>query len=208
MPVLGQPISEMWEPLLSLLLMSAIVMGSPGPSTVSVTAIGAAFGLRRSLGYALGLVAGTTTVLLAIAAGLVGLLFAVPGLAPILIGASAAYMLYLAWLIATAPPLADKQAAGSPPSFLAGFLLAVANPKAYIAIAAVFAGATIVPENGTADAALKVAVLTLMIIVIHAAWLLAGASFARVLRDPVRSRIANVAFALALVASVLWPLLK
>jgi threonine/homoserine/homoserine lactone efflux protein len=157
----GQPISEMWEPLLSLLLMSAIVMGSPGPSTVSVTAIGAAFGLRRSLGYALGLIAGTTGVLLAIAAGLVGLLLALPGVAPILIGASAAYMLYLAWLIATAPPLSGKHAAGDPPGLVAGFLLAVANPKAWVAIAAVFAGATIIPANGAADAALKVAVLTL-----------------------------------------------
>ena len=35
-----------------------------------------------------------------------------------------------------------------------------------------------------------------------------GASFARLLRDPVRSRIANIAFALALVASVLLPMLR
>jgi threonine/homoserine/homoserine lactone efflux protein len=203
-----QPLPEVLSPLLSLLLMSAIVMGSPGPSTVSVTAVGAAFGLRRSLAYATGLVLGTTTVLLAVAAGLVGLLFSVPGIAPVLIGASAAYMLYLAWRIATAPQLAEKDVAGKPPRMWEGFVLAVANPKAYVAIAAVFAGATMVPANGTMDAALKIAVLTLMIVVIHACWLLAGASFARVLRHPVHSRIANVVFALALVASVAWPLLR
>jgi threonine/homoserine/homoserine lactone efflux protein len=203
-----QPLPEMMSSLLSLLLMSAIVMGSPGPSTVSVTAVGAAFGLRRSLVYASGLVLGTTAVLLAVAAGLVGLLFSLPGIAPVLIGASAAYMLYLAWRIATAPPLADKEVAGKPPRLWEGFVLAVANPKAYVAIAAVFTGATIVPANGGADAALKIVALTLMIILIHAAWLLAGASFARMLRDPVRSRVANVVFAVALVASVIWPLVR
>src|SRR4051812_41633491 len=43
----------------TLLLTSLALMGSPGPSTVSVTAVGAAFGLRRSLAYVLGLILGT-----------------------------------------------------------------------------------------------------------------------------------------------------
>jgi threonine/homoserine/homoserine lactone efflux protein len=60
-------LAELWRPLLSLILASAAVMGSPGPSTVSVTAVGAAFGFRRSLGYMAGLVLGTMAVLLAVA---------------------------------------------------------------------------------------------------------------------------------------------
>ena len=71
-------------------------MGSPGPSTISVTAVGAAFGLRRSLAYLCGLILGTTVVLLAVATGLAAMLLSVPHIAPLLIAASAAYMLYLA----------------------------------------------------------------------------------------------------------------
>ena len=56
--------------LLSLIVASLVVMGSPGPSTVSVTAVGAAFGLGRSLGYLSGLIAGTVAVLLARQMGL------------------------------------------------------------------------------------------------------------------------------------------
>ena len=52
--------------LLSLIVASLIVMGSPGPSTISVTAVGAAFGLRRSLGHLAGLIAGTLVVLVAV----------------------------------------------------------------------------------------------------------------------------------------------
>ena len=40
------------RPLLTLILASVIIMGSPGPATISATAVGAAFGFRRSLRYA------------------------------------------------------------------------------------------------------------------------------------------------------------
>jgi threonine/homoserine/homoserine lactone efflux protein len=47
-----------------------------------------------------------------------------------------------------------------------------------------------------------------MIVVIHLAWVFAGASLSRFLRDPVISRIANVVFALVLVATAVVPLLR
>ncbi len=179
--------------LLSLIVASLLVMGSPGPSTVSVTAVGAAFGLRRSLAYLSGLMAGTIAVLLAVAAGVVSVLLAVPQLAPVLLAASAAYILYLAYKIATAPPLSMRDEAEAP-SFGGGVLLAVANPKAYVAIAAVFAASMLGPV-------LKIAVLAVMIVLIHLAWWLAGAAFTRVFHDPVWSRRVNIAFAAALVAT-------
>jgi threonine/homoserine/homoserine lactone efflux protein len=188
---------EIWRPLLSLILASVVVMGSPGPSTMSVTAVGAAFGARRSIGYLSGLVLGTIAVLLAVVAGVVSILLSVPRLAPVLLAASAAYMLYLAFRIATAPPLSKQSGTIAAPSFLAGFLLAVANPKAYVAIAAVFAGTTL-------GAASKTAVLAIMIVVIHVCWLLAGASLSRIFYDPVRSRIANIVFAAALAVTTVF----
>jgi threonine/homoserine/homoserine lactone efflux protein len=205
--MIEQPPSGTLASVLSLILMAAVVMGSPGPSTMSVTAVGAAFGWRRSLAYAAGLILGTTAVLVAVAGGLFTLLLGVPHAALVLAVGSALYMLYLAWCIATAPPLGDKQAPSATPSGLAGFLLAIANPKAYVAIAAVFAGTTL-SASPTSDALAKLLVLTSMIVIIHLGWLLAGASLASVLRDPVRSRIANIAFALALVASVVLPLVR
>jgi threonine/homoserine/homoserine lactone efflux protein len=193
--------SGSWRPLAALVLASAAVMGSPGPSTMSVTAVGAAFGLRRSLGYLWGLISGTIAVLIAVATGLFALLLSVPRLAPLLLAASGAYILYLAFKIATAPPLsaADRQTAA--PSFAAGFLLAIANPKAYVAIAAVFASSDLSIGPPAVGAMLKTAVLALMIVAIHLAWLLAGSTFSRIFHDPVSSRIANVVFAVTLVAA-------
>ena len=71
-------LSGLWRPLAALILASAAVMGSPGPSTMSVTAVGAAFGLRRSLDYLGGLILGTIVVLIAVATGLFALLLSVP----------------------------------------------------------------------------------------------------------------------------------
>ena len=187
--------------LVSLILASLVVMGSPGPSTMSVTAVGAAFGFRGSLAYLAGIVLGTTAVLAAVAAGIVAMLMSLPGLAPVLVVASAAYIVYLAFKIATAPPLSTQDRKASAPSFAGGLLLAVANPKAYLAIAAVFAGTTLAVESRLIEAMLKTAVLTIMIVVIHVCWLTAGVSFSRLLHHPVSSRIVNLLFAAILIVT-------
>jgi threonine/homoserine/homoserine lactone efflux protein len=190
---------EQLPALASLILASLVVMGSPGPSTMSVTAVGAAFGFRRSLAYLAGIILGTTAVLVAVAAGVVAMLMSLPRLAPVLAAASAAYIAFLAFKIATAPPLSRQHQAASAPSFAGGFLLGVANPKAYLAIAAVFAGTTLAVESRLIDAMLKTGVLTITIVVIHLCWLTAGVWLSRLLHHPVSSRIVNLLFAAILI---------
>ena len=94
------------------------------------------------------------------------------------------------------------------PSFPSGLLLALANPKTYLAIAAVFAGATLVPQSQPIDALAKIAVLSAMIVVIHFVWLMAGASLARVLRDPLYARLVNLVLAALLVVTTAIVLVK
>ena len=199
------PFDAAWQPILTLLLAAAAIMGSPGPSTISVTAVGATYGFRRSLCYATGLIVGTTAVLLAVALGVIAILASIPHGASVLVAVSAVYILYLAWKIATAPPL-SASSGGVAPSFCGGLLLAIANPKAWLAIAAVFAGSTIVEANRLLDAAIKVALLTAMIVVIHFGWLVAGGMLARVLRQPAHARMMNVALALVLILATVLAL--
>lgn len=197
-----------WPSLLTLVLKAAAVMGSPGPSTMAVTATGAAFGIRRALGFVAGAITGTIAVLLAVATGVVALLMSIPHLGSALTVASSVYILYLAWKIATAPPLSKQATEEAAPPFLAGFLLATANPKAWFAIAAVFAGSTLVESSHTLDASLKAAVLAAMIVLIHVFWLVCGASLTGLLGDPVRSRIVNILFGLILVATTALALIR
>lgn len=191
--------TDIARPVLALILAAIAVMGSPGPSTISATAVGASFGIRRSLPYAAGLIAGTTAVLIAVALGVVALLLAIPYGATVLGAISAAYILYLAFKIATAPPLEQGGTQTAAPSFAGGVLLAIANPKAYLAIAAVFASTIVIGQDHRLDAVVKIALLAAMIVLIHLFWLIAGASLSRILRDPVHSRLINLVLAAILV---------
>jgi threonine/homoserine/homoserine lactone efflux protein len=139
--------------------------------------------------------------------GVVALLVSIQGLGFALTLASAIYVLYLALKIATAPPLSKQTADTAAPSLAAGFLLAIANPKAWFAIAAVFTGSTLLESSRELDALLKAAVLAVMIVLIHLCWLLGGVSLAGFLRDPLRSRIVNVLFGLILVGTTVVALM-
>ena len=189
-----------WEALASLVVAALAIMGTPGPATISLTAAGSAHGVRRSVPYLAGIVAGTTLVLLAVATGVTAALLAVPAVRPVLLVASAAYILWLAYHIATAPPLSVEGTARRAPGLVGGVVLGVANPKAWVAIAAVFAAVRLA-DTATLDAAAKVAALTVMIVLINTVWLVAGASLAPLLRDPRRARLLNVGLAVALVAA-------
>jgi len=195
-----------WGSAGALIVTSAAIMGSPGPATVSLTAAGSAYGVRRSAAYLTGVIAGTAIVLVAVAVGITAALLAVPALRVALIGVSAGYILWLAYHVATAPPLAAGSNDADAPALAGGLLIGVANPKAWVAIAAVFAS-TRLADGAAVDAAAKVAVLTGMIVLICTIWLLVGASLSRVLRDPHRSRMVNIALALALVVSTVLAVL-
>jgi threonine/homoserine/homoserine lactone efflux protein len=208
MTMTGHVFSSAWQSLLTLVLEAVAVMGTPGPSTMAVMATAAAFGGRRSLGFVSGAITGTIAVLLAVATGVVALLVSIQGFGFVLTLASAVYILYLALKIATAPPLPKQTADAAAPSLAAGFLLAIANPKAWFAIAAVFTGSTLLESSRELDALLKAAVLAVMIVLIHLSWLLGGVSLAGFLRDPLRSRIVNVLFGLILVGTTALALIR
>ncbi len=192
----------MLQDVLLLWMAAYPLMGSPGPATLSTAAVAAAYGARRGLPYMAGIAAGTFVVLLLIATGVTGLVLAEPALVTLITVLAALYIVYLAWRIATAPVVAGADAAARAPSFAGAFALAIANPKAYAAIGAVHASRVLVPDDPVLDAAAKVAALTFVIVTVNTAWLGFGAALSSVLRDPVKGRIANIAFALLLLASV------
>ena len=184
------------EGLAGFLLAAFALTGSPGPATLSLTATGAAFGARRGVGYLAGIVVGMVVVMAVVASGLIGLAMAVPGVTPVVTVLAVAYFLYLAWRIATAPPIGEAHRERRPPSFVAGLLLSLANPKGYAAMAALYSGFDLgIPT--------KMTLLTAIMVLVNVVWLLAGASLTRFFREPRTNRAINIAFAVLLVASTL-----
>ena len=119
------------DALLGLLVAALALMGGPGPATLSVAAAGAVYGVSRAVPFYLGVCGGTSTIVLLVGTGVTGLVFAIPGVAPVLVVLAGAYILYLAYRIATAPPLKSGEDSDAPPAMPVGYLFAVANPKGY-----------------------------------------------------------------------------
>lgn len=198
----------MIENTLALLSVALPLMGSPGPAIVSLAATGSTFGFARGLRYLAGILIGNSTVLLMVATGITGMILALPAAVPVLTGVGLAYLLYLAWRIATAPVVRTPAEPGREPTTGGGFLLSLVNPKAYAAIGAVYASGSIVPDDPFLDTALKVAVLVGVNVFVNTSWLGIGAAFSSVLRNPRTGRAMNWSFAALLIASVAFTLLR
>jgi threonine/homoserine/homoserine lactone efflux protein len=190
------------EDLPGFLLAAIALAGSPGPATLSLAAAGAAFGALRVVSYLVGIVVGMVVVMAIVATGVIGVLSALPGVTPIVTVAASAYFLWLAYRIATAPPLTDDAGQRRPPSFSGGLGLSLINPKGYAAMAALFSGFMLARQQLALDITLKIAMLTFLIAAVNIVWLLSGALLTRFFRDPRTNRIVNVAFAILLLASV------
>jgi threonine/homoserine/homoserine lactone efflux protein len=83
------------------------LVASPGPATLGLAAAGAAFGFRAARLFLAGLLCGAALTIFLVGSGVAGALLAHPIAAPIMLGLAAFYMLYLAYRIATAPPLTE-----------------------------------------------------------------------------------------------------
>jgi threonine/homoserine/homoserine lactone efflux protein len=178
------------------------LVASPGPATLGLAAAGAAFGFRAARVFLAGLLCGAALTIFLVGSGVVSALLAHPIVAPILTGLAALYMAYLAYRIATAPPLGEKAAKGRIPGFLPGFMLAVANPKAYAVFATLFSGFAVIPDDVTGNALLKGYVIMALLTAIDSSWLYVGSSLRHLFHDPKVSRRINIAFAVLLLISV------
>jgi threonine/homoserine/homoserine lactone efflux protein len=129
------------------------------------------------------------------------MLLTVPGIAPIATGAALLYFVYLAWKIATAPPLSESGSDRPAPSLIDGLAQSLVNPKGYAAMLALFASHTLIAANLVNDAASKIAVTIVIIVFVNVVWLYVGAALARSFRSPRANRIINISFAVLLLAS-------
>ena len=177
---------------------------TPGPNNLMLMASGANFGIRRTLPHMLGISVGFTLMMVLVGVGLVQIFDRYPLIYTVLKIASVAYLLYLAWKIATAAPVKLQQAKGKPMTFLQASAFQWVNPKAW-------AMALTVMTVYVPDAALPVlSIAALFFALINfpsvTVWVVMGQQMARMLTNPKRLTVFNRVMAALLVAS-LYPLL-
>ena len=197
--------------LIAASLFSFVSSITPGPNNMMMLASGVNFGFRRSVPHWLGICGGFTFMLSAVGLGLHTLLAEHPALYDVLRYAGAAYLVWMAWRLATASAAStapDDETPGTnvrPLGVLAAAAFQWVNPKAWVM--AVTAMSTYLPARAQAIDVLALALLFGLInLPCVACWAGGGAALRRFLRDPLRLRIFNISMALALLAS-LYPML-
>ncbi|WP_057402668.1 LysE family translocator [Pseudomonas amygdali] len=191
--------------LLAFTLFAFVTSITPGPNNMMLLASGVNFGFSRTLPHMLGISIGFFVLVLAVGFGLGSVFKAWPLLYTILRYVGAAYLLYLAWKIATSGPASDNvDSQGKPLSFMSAALFQWVNPKAWIM--AIGAISTYTPMQGYFYNVVVIsAVFALINLPSVGIWAGFGSLLRTVLRDPLGLRIFNGVMAVLLVAS-LYPL--
>ena len=194
------------ELAVGLIGFAVVTLFTPGPNNLMLMASGLNYGFERTQPHATGVALGFGFMVLLVGLGIGAIFSAYPILYSVLRFVGAAYLLFLAWRIATAGPFEEN---GGSIRRLMTFLQAVAfqwvNPKAWvmaIASVTVYAALLAFPLNILAISAVfaTIGVLSAW------TWVLFGLGIKRLVRNPRAVRVVNLVMALALVAS-LYPVL-
>ena len=186
---------------LALTLFSCVMAFTPGPNNFLLAASGVNFGFARTIPHMIGVTLGFLFLMLACGAGLSVVFAAIPGFHLALKFAGAAYMLWLAYKVATAHLSNDERAPARPFNFLQAAAFQWINPKAFVAVLSAIA-VYVRPGHEAVDFPIMLAVLTVCTVLSVSTWTGFGVALRRLLQNPSHARLFNGAMALLLVASI------
>ena len=190
--------------LTALLGFAFVATVTPGPNNLMLMASGANFGFRRTLPHMLGIVGGVSVMALLVGAGLMALFDAVPALNLVLKVVSVGYLLWLAFKIATAAPVEERDSDSRPMTFLQAATFQWVNPKAWaMCLSAITLYA---PDRSLLSVAIVAGAFAVVCFPAISVWAWLGTVVRRWLSNPARLRAFNVTMAALLVAS-LYPVL-
>lgn len=194
----------MW---LSLLVFVWVATITPGGATTLATASGTQHGLRRSLPLIAGIAIGLASLAAASSLGLGSLLRTFPVLNRAMQIAGSAYLLYLAWQVASAGrPDPDAKTIRQPLSFQAAAALLWLNPKGWAMTVSAAVTFSTLATNPYLLAVILGAAFGSAALVSMTGWCMIGKALGRCLRTDRQWRLVNWTLGglLALSIAALW----
>jgi len=193
--------------LLSLIGFSIAMYITPGPNNVMVAASAANHGIRATMPHMFGIAGGFSVMLTLVCAGLGSALVRWPLLLPLFRWVGAAWLVVLAWQIASAPPPGEG-GRGRVLGFFGAAAFQWINPKAWL-IAAGAAGEYLTATQPLLAQLARIFVVFLLVgMPCLLVWALLGSGAGRLLHSPSRLRVFNIAMAVLLVASLVPVLIE
>ena len=190
------------EQAVAFLIFAVVAAVTPGPSNVMVTAAGANAGILRGLPCLFGVTTGMALMMFLVPLGLGSLVLAHPLALRALNWGGAAFLLWLAWKIATSASL-DSATAGDPVGYVGAAVFQWVNPKAWL-VAASAAGTFLHADSGSpvVQAASLGGLFALAALPSGFVWLAFGASVHHVLGTRRRLRVFNITMGVLLALSI------
>jgi threonine/homoserine/homoserine lactone efflux protein len=201
----------MTDLILTLVAFAFLSAGTPGPNNVMLMASGMNYGFRRSLGHITGVALGFPLMIVAVGLGLSQLFAMLPWLEMALKYVCAAYLIYLAYKIATAQPKIAEggalEVSGNPLTFVQAAAFQWVNPKAWV-MATTALTVYALPLSSTGNAFAVAAAFVFAGTFTASSWTALGDRLRLFFSDPVRLRVFNAVAAILLLATlipVFWP---
>jgi threonine/homoserine/homoserine lactone efflux protein len=188
--------------MFAFIVFAAVMYFTPGPNNVMLLSSGLTYGFRRTLPHIMGVVIGVAFMIAAVGLGLGTIFIAYPVLQTILKYAGAAYLIYLAAVIAmSGPAKSDGDVGRGPMTFWGAAVFQWINIKGWVMVIG-----TITAYAAIADFPWNIVIQTLVLLVVGVPstvlWALFGSSLRPVLTSPRAVRAFNIVMAVLLLASL------
>jgi len=195
--------SIMPELFLSLLSFSISMTITPGPNNVMVTASGVNFGYRKTLPHIFGIVFGFPAMIVLIGLGLGSVFKAFPVVHHILKYVGAAYLLFLAFKIATFSGFDKKGIRNKPFTFWQAVIFQWINPKAWVIAVGAISTFTSIGRGVFLEVLLIAFVFCIVCFPCVSLWAFLGSNIRRLLTTDCYRKVFNISMAFLLVLSLL-----
>ena len=187
---------------LAILLFAFSATITPGPNNIMIMASGLNYGFRRSIPHLLGICLGFPAMVITVGMGL-GIIFEqYPVIHQVIKVLGTLYLIYLSWLIATAPVSSLETKAGHPLTFFTAALFQWVNPKAWVMITGAMAAYTTTDKNLTLQIFSIASAFLLVTFPCVGIWLFFGITLKRFLSNNFYHRVFNIVMALLLLISI------
>lgn len=188
--------------LIAFFVFAAVMYFTPGPNNIMVLSSGLTYGFRPTLPHIAGITIGCAFMIAAVGLGFGAIFAAYPVLQTILKYAGAAYLIYLAAVIAMSEPVTPGQDNGrGPMTFWGAVLFQWVNVKGWVMVIGTitaYAGIASFPWN----IVIQVVLSLLLGVASTSIWTLSGSSLRSLVTSSRAVRAFNIVMAVLLLASL------
>jgi threonine/homoserine/homoserine lactone efflux protein len=189
--------------LIAFIVFAAVMYLTPGPNNIMVLSSGLTYGFRPTVPHIAGITFGCAFMVAAVGLGFGSIFVAYPVLQTILKYAGAAYLVYLAAMIAMAEPIKPGEDSGRRPmTFWGAAFFQWVNVKGWVMVIGTitaYAGIARFPWN----IAIQVVLCLVLGVVSTSVWTLSGSSLRTLMTSPRAVRVFNIVMAALLLASLI-----